>query len=63
MSVEEAEAERGARWEVVSRGRFECWRLGAGEKKGLGAGRDGDGRGFVFRVGRGVEVEVEGKGR
>jgi hypothetical protein len=45
VSVEEAEAERGARWEVVRRGRFECWRVGA------------EGR-FVFRVcERGVEVE------
>lgn len=46
MSAEEAEAGREKRWEVVARGRFECWRVG----------RDG-GKGFVFRVGRCVEVE------
>ncbi|KAH7402360.1 hypothetical protein DE146DRAFT_463662 [Phaeosphaeria sp. MPI-PUGE-AT-0046c] len=49
VSVEEAEGERGKRWEVVSRGRFECWKVGVGVK---------DGEGFVFRVGeRGVEIE------
>lgn len=51
VSIEEAEAERAARWEVVRRGRFECWRVGVGVK---------DGEGFVFRVGeRGVDVERE----
>lgn len=50
VSVEEAEGERAKRWEVVSRGRFECWKVvGVGGK---------DGEGFVFRVGgRGVRVE------
>jgi len=53
MSIEQAEAERGQRWEVVKRGRFECWRVGAG-------GGDGVGDGFVFRVGmHGVEMERE----
>ncbi|CAI6333699.1 unnamed protein product [Periconia digitata] len=28
VSVEEAEGERGMRWEVVKRGRFEVWRVG-----------------------------------
>jgi hypothetical protein len=49
LSVEEAEAERAQRWEVVSKGRFECWKVGVGVR---------DGEGFVFRVGeRGVAVE------
>lgn len=47
-SVEEAEAERGQRWEVVSRNRFECWKVGGGGNVG---------EGFVFRVRVGVEVE------
>ncbi|CAO2653324.1 Nn.00g027350.m01.CDS01 [Neocucurbitaria sp. VM-36] len=52
ISVEEAEAERQQRWEVVSRGRFECWKVGVGV---------GDGEGFVFRVGRrGVVLEERG---
>jgi hypothetical protein len=49
ISVEEAEAEKARRWNVVQRGRFECWKVGMGIK---------DGEGFVFRVDeRGVEVE------
>lgn len=56
MSVEQAEAERGQRWEVVKRGRFECWRVGVG-------GGESAGDGFVFRVGeRGVEIEREDGG-
>jgi hypothetical protein len=48
ISVEEAEAEREARWDVVRRGRFECWRVGVDA-------------GFVFRVSEGgVEVERAG---
>lgn len=51
MSVSQAEAEKEQRWEVASRGRFECWKVGAGA-------RDGEGEGFVFRVGTyGVDVE------
>ncbi|KAH6633678.1 hypothetical protein C7974DRAFT_453128 [Boeremia exigua] len=42
MGVQAAEAERGQRWDVVRRGRFECWRVGG----------EGRGDGFVFRVGR-----------
>lgn len=53
MSIEQAETERDQRWEVVRRGRFECWRVGAG-------GGDSAGDGFVFRVGKhGVEIERE----
>lgn len=49
VSIEEAEAERSQRWEVVGRGRFECWKAGIGGKNG---------EGFVFRVGeRRVDVE------
>ncbi|KAH9873301.1 hypothetical protein J1614_005699 [Plenodomus biglobosus] len=48
IRVEEAETERQQRWEIVSKGRFECWKVGAGLK-----GEDG----FVFRVGAGVEIE------
>lgn len=56
ISVEEAERERDRRWDVVKRGRFECWKVGLGrEEKGKGK----EGEGFVFRVGRGVEIEVE----
>ncbi|KAI4685119.1 hypothetical protein J4E81_008932 [Alternaria sp. BMP 2799] len=51
ISVEDAEKERVQRWEVVSRGRFECWRVGVGAR---------DGEGFVFRVGKGIEMEREG---
>jgi hypothetical protein len=48
ISVEEAEAEREARWDVVRRGRFECWRVGVDA-------------GFIFRVSEGgVEVERAG---
>lgn len=47
MSMEEAEIERAKRWEVVRRGRFECWKVGG----------ENEGKGFVFRVGRGVEIE------
>lgn len=58
MGVEQAEGEKGQRWDVVRRARFECWKVGAGA--GAGA-REGPGEGFVFRVGmRGVEVEEEG---
>jgi hypothetical protein len=50
MGVEQAEAEKEQRWEVVRRGRFECWKVGGVKEE----------EGFVFRVGRdGVEVEVE----
>ncbi|KAF2824885.1 hypothetical protein CC86DRAFT_383652 [Ophiobolus disseminans] len=54
ISVEEAEVERAQRWDVVQKGRFECWKVGMGVK---------DGEGFVFRSGEeGVEVESnEGK--
>jgi hypothetical protein len=51
ISIEEAEAERQQRWDVVIRARFECWKVGPGVREG---------EGFVFRVGeRGVEVESE----
>ncbi|KAF2713039.1 hypothetical protein K504DRAFT_461622 [Pleomassaria siparia CBS 279.74] len=51
ISVEEADGERGQRWEVVKRGRFECWKVvGAG-------GKENDGGGFVFTVKDGVDVE------
>lgn len=52
MSVEQAEGEKGQRWEVVRRGRFECWKVG-------GSGGEGTrGEGFVFRVREeGVEIE------
>jgi hypothetical protein len=53
LSVEEAEVEKNQRWDVVQRGRFECWKVGIGA---------GDGDRFVFRVGdAGVEVEKEGR--
>ncbi|KAF2628179.1 hypothetical protein BU25DRAFT_448143 [Macroventuria anomochaeta] len=56
MGVEQAEAERSQRWEVVRRGQFECWKVGTGV-------RDGEGEGFVFKVGpHGVEVAREGGG-
>ncbi|KAF2249456.1 hypothetical protein BU26DRAFT_484873 [Trematosphaeria pertusa] len=48
VSVEDAEAERRQRWEIVARGRFEAWRVGHGA---------GESEGFVFRVGKGVEIE------
>jgi hypothetical protein len=49
ICVAEAEVERVQRWDVVSKGRFECWKIGMGIR---------DGEGFVFRVGkRGVEIE------
>jgi len=51
ISVEDAEKESVQRWEVVSRGRFECWRVGVGAR---------DGEGFVFRVGKGIEMERDG---
>ena len=55
MSVEQAESEKGQRWEVVKRGRFECWKAGAAM-----AGRDRESEGFVFRVGdASVTVERE----
>jgi hypothetical protein len=51
LSVEEAEMERGQRWDVVKKGRFEVWKVGVG-----GGGRDAEG--FVCRVGEwGVGVE------
>jgi hypothetical protein len=51
LSVEEAEAERGQRWDVVCRGRFEVRKVGVGVR---------DGEGFVFRVkDKGVEMERE----
>ncbi|KAF1919071.1 hypothetical protein BDU57DRAFT_536096 [Ampelomyces quisqualis] len=54
ISVEEAEAERAQRWDVVSKGRFECWKVGVGAR---------DTEGFVFRVcDRGVNVEGDEKG-
>jgi hypothetical protein len=53
MNVEEAERERLQRWEVVSRGRFECWKVGVGTR---------DGEGFVFRVGKGIVVERDNPG-
>jgi hypothetical protein len=53
MSVEEAEAERAQRWDVVRKGRFECWKVGLGSRES---------EGFVFRVGdRRVDVEREGE--
>lgn len=49
ISVEEADGEGARRWDVVKRGRSECWKVGMGIKGG---------EGFVFRVGEmGVEVE------
>lgn len=48
MSWEQASAETAQRWEVVKRGRFECWKAG-GVRDGV--------EGFVFRVGEGVEIE------
>jgi len=51
ISMEEAEAERLQRWEVVKKGRFECWKVGAGAR--------GEGEGFVFRVGGKGRVETE----
>ncbi|KAH3972894.1 hypothetical protein HBH51_103200 [Parastagonospora nodorum] len=51
LSVEEAEIERAQRWDVVKKGRFEVWEIGAG----VGAG---NGEGFVFRIGdEGVGIE------
>lgn len=51
MSVEQAEAEKGQRGEVVRRGRFEVWKVSTGP--GQEAGER-----FVFRVSeRGVEIE------
>lgn len=50
ISAEEAEVERKQRWGVISKGRFECWKVGK------------DGKGFVFRVSEeGVEIEREGE--
>ncbi|KAG9190799.1 hypothetical protein G6011_08887 [Alternaria panax] len=53
ISIEEAEKEKLQRWEVVSRGRFECWKVGVGVK---------DGEDFAFRVGKGIEMERGGGG-
>lgn len=53
MSWEQASAEAAKRWEVVKRGRFECWKVG-GVRDGF--------EGFVFRVGEGVEIERGGCG-
>ena len=51
ISAEQADAERRQRWEVVNKGRFECWKIGAGTRESSG---------FVFRIGDwGVEVEQE----
>ncbi|PVH96757.1 hypothetical protein DM02DRAFT_534595 [Periconia macrospinosa] len=47
ISIEEAEAERELRWKVVERGRFEVWRVGAGEA-------------VVFRIRGAGDVVVEG---
>ncbi|KAF2845906.1 hypothetical protein T440DRAFT_472375 [Plenodomus tracheiphilus IPT5] len=49
ISVDDAEAERQQRWDVVSKRCFECWRVGT-ELKGA--------EGFVFTVGVGGGVEV-----
>jgi hypothetical protein len=51
ISVEEAERQRGQRWDIVKRGRFECWKVGVN-----GKGKK-EGEGFVFSVGQGVGVE------
>jgi hypothetical protein len=52
ISVQEGEAERQRRWDVVQRARFECWKVGLNMR---------DGKGFVFRVGeRCVEIEQDG---
>jgi hypothetical protein len=60
ISVEEAEGERERRWEVVRRGRFECWRIGGAAQGGRGGVKEG--QGFVFRVGDvGVEIERAAK--
>ncbi|KAH7082335.1 hypothetical protein FB567DRAFT_605697 [Paraphoma chrysanthemicola] len=49
ISVEEAEAEKAKRWEVVQTGRFECFKVGVGV---------GVNEGFVFRAAQGgVDVE------
>ncbi|KAH7070635.1 hypothetical protein BKA63DRAFT_535656 [Paraphoma chrysanthemicola] len=49
ISVEEAEAEKAQRWEVVQNGRFECFKVGVGVR---------DNEGFVFRVTQvGIDVE------
>lgn len=50
MSVDEAEAEREQRGEVVGRGRVEVRRVGSG----------GEGEGVVIRVGQSVSVERDG---
>ena len=50
ISIEQAELERQQRWKVVTKGRFECYYVGAGVK---------DSKGFVFRA-RESGVEVEG---
>jgi hypothetical protein len=50
MCVEEAENERAKREEMVSRGRFDVWRV---DKKAA------EGEGLVFRVGGSGGVEVE----
>lgn len=41
ISIEEAEAEREQRWEVLRRGRFECWKVGTGV---------GEEEGFIFSI-------------
>ncbi|KAJ4304814.1 hypothetical protein N0V90_000342 [Kalmusia sp. IMI 367209] len=48
ISVEEAEQERAQRWGVVSRGRFEAWKVGQGPRES---------EAFVFTVGRSVQIE------
>jgi hypothetical protein len=55
ISIEEAERERSQRWDVVKRGRFECWKVGGNGKV------EKEGQGFVFRVGRGIEVNRDEK--
>jgi hypothetical protein len=51
ISVEEAQRQRDQRWDIVKRGRFECWKVGVN-----GKGKK-EGEGFVFSVGKEVEVE------
>jgi hypothetical protein len=67
LSIDEAEAEREKRWEVASRARFECWKVGLGAPaaaaaaavQGVSGNRNGNG-GFVFSIGKkGIEIEIE----
>lgn len=60
ISVDEAEHERERRWEVVTRARFECWKVGMGVQASTSAGTSAGGvGGLVFRVGAGIEMERE----